>query len=79
MQVDRRTLSVAASWLGVALRSAWWEGHTWPGSGLSWHYTVDGARLLVRGSGLDLFADVPWLQTGPLSLLLAAALSPRRR
>jgi hypothetical protein len=48
----------------------------WPGSGLSWHYTVDGARLLLHGSGLNLFADVPWLQTGPLSLVLAAALSP---
>ncbi len=76
MEVDRRTLSVAASWLGVALWAAWWAGHMWPDSGLSWHYTVDGARLLMHGSGLNLFADVPWLQTGPLSLLLAAALSP---
>jgi hypothetical protein len=48
----------------------------WPDSGLSWHFSVDGARLLLHGSGLNLFADAPWLQTGPLSLVLAALLSP---
>ena len=76
MEVDRRAVSLWASWLAVAVWSAWWAGHMWPGSGLSWHYTVDGARLLLHGSGLNLFADVPWLQTGPLSLVLAALLSP---
>lgn len=76
MDVDRRALSVMGSWLLVALWSAWWAGHMWPGSGLSWHYTVDGSRLLLHSFGLDLFADVPWLQTGPLSLVLAALLSP---
>ena len=69
-------MSVAASWLVVALWSASWAGYMWPSSGLSWHYTVDGARLLLHGSGLNLFADAPWLQTGPLSLVLAALLSP---
>jgi len=76
MEVNRRTMSVAASWLVVALWSASWAGYMWPSSGLSWHYTVDGARLLLHGSGLNLFADAPWLQTGPLSLVLAALLSP---
>jgi hypothetical protein len=76
MEVDRRALPAVASWTVVALWSAVWAWYMWPDAGLSWHYTVDGARLLLHGSGLNLFADVPWLQTGPLSLLLAALLGP---
>ena len=76
MEVDRRALPGVASWTVVALWSAWWTWHMWPDSGLSWHFSVDGARLLLHGSGLNLFADAPWLQTGPLSLILAAMLGP---
>ncbi|MEP7193421.1 MAG: hypothetical protein ABI903_11190 [Actinomycetota bacterium] len=76
MEVDRRALPVVASWTVVALWSAWWAWHMWPDSGVSWHFSVDGARLLLHGSGLNLFADAPWLQTGPLSLVLAALLGP---
>jgi hypothetical protein len=76
MEEDRRALPVVASWTVVALWSAWWAWHMWPDSGLSWHFSVDGARLLLHGSGLNLFADAPWLQTGPLSLILAALLGP---
>jgi hypothetical protein len=54
----------------------WWAWRRWPDSGVSWHFSVDGARLLLHGSGLNLYADAPWLQTGPLSLVIAAALSP---
>jgi hypothetical protein len=76
MEDDRRALPVVASWTVVALWSAWWAWNMWPDSGLSWHFSVDGARLLLHGSGLNLFADAPWLQTGPLSLILAALLGP---
>src|SRR5665647_2967178 len=48
----------------------------WPDSGVSWHFSVDGANLLLHGSGLNIYADAPWLQTGPLSLMVAALLSP---
>jgi len=67
---------VVASSAAVALWSIWWAWHMWPDSGLSWHFSVDGANMLVHGSGLKIFADAPWLQTGPLSLVVAAALSP---
>lgn len=76
MEVDRSAPGVVASWTVVALWSAGWAWFMWPNSGLSWHYSVDGARLLLHGSGLNLFADVPWLQTGPLSLVLAGLLGP---
>src|SRR5664279_6391550 len=76
MAAHRRSLPVVASSATVALWSIWWAWHMWPDSGLSWHFSVDGARMLVHGSGLRIFADAPWLQTGPLSLVLAAALSP---
>jgi hypothetical protein len=76
MEVHRKTLPVVASWTFVALWTVAWAWYMWPSSGLSWHFSVDGARLLLHGSGLNLFADAPWLQTGPLSLLVAALLSP---
>ena len=76
MAVDRKALPVVASWTLVGLWAALWAASMWPNSALSWHFSVDGARLLVHGSGLNLFADAPWLQTGPLSLVVAAALSP---
>ncbi len=76
MAVPRTSVPVAASWAGVALWSIWWTWHMWPDSGLSWHFSVDGANMLVHGAGLSIFAEAPWLQTGPLSLLIAAGLSP---
>lgn len=76
MEVRRRALPVVASWVLVAAWSLWWAWRMWPSSGLSWHFSVDGARLLLHGSGLNLYADAPWLQTGPLSLVVAALLSP---
>jgi hypothetical protein len=76
MEVHRKAWPVVASWTFVALWSAWWAWHMWPDAGVSWHFSVEGVRLLLHGSGLNLFADAPWLQTGPLSLIVAAALSP---
>src|SRR5674476_211634 len=76
MEVHRKALPVVASWTVVSLWAAWWAWHMWPDSGLSWHFSVEGSRLLLHGSGLNLFADAPWLQTGPLSLVVAALLGP---
>ena len=76
MEVRRRALPVVASWILVAAWTVWWAWRMWPSSGLSWHFSVDGARLLLHGSGLNVYADAPWLQTGPLSLVVAALLSP---
>jgi hypothetical protein len=76
VRLERKSLPVVASWTFVALWTVWWAWYMWPNSGLSWHFSVDGARLLLHGSGLNLFADAPWLQTGPLSLVVAAALGP---
>src|SRR5665647_3314903 len=76
MAVHRRTLPVVVSSTFVAAWTVWWAWAMWPDSGVSWHFSVEGANLLLHGAGLNLFADAPWLQTGPLSLLVAAALSP---
>src|ERR1035437_681479 len=76
MEVHRKALPVVASWTVVALWAAWGGWHMWAGSGLSWDFFVVGSRLLLFGSCLNLFADAPWLQTGPLSLVVAALLGP---
>ena len=76
MAVRRDALPVVAAWTLVVGWSAWWAWGTWSVSGLSWHFFADGSQLLVDGSGLNLYADHPELQTGPLSLALAALLLP---
>jgi len=76
MAVHQKALPVVASSTFVTIWTVWWAWHMWPNSALSWHFSVDGARLLLHGSGLNLYADAPWLQTGPLSLVVAALLSP---
>lgn len=54
--------------------TAWWVARDWSVSGISWHYVADGGRLLAGPSGLHVYAHHPELQTGPLSLVVAAAL-----
>jgi len=76
MAVHRTTLPVVVFSTLVTAWTVWWAWHMWPNSGVSWHFSVDGANLLLHGSGLSLYADAPWLQTGPLSLIVAALLSP---
>jgi len=76
MAVHRKSLPVVASWTFVAVWTLGWAWHMWPDAGVSWHFSVDGARLLLHGSGLNIYADAPWLQTGPLSLVVAVLLSP---
>ena len=57
MAGHRKALPVMASSTFVAIWTVWWAWHMWPNSGLSWHFSVDGARLLLQGSGLNLYAD----------------------
>ena len=76
MAEHRKALPVAVSSVLVAAWTVFWAWRMWPVSGLSWHFSVDGARLLLHGSGFNLFADAPWLQTGPLSLVVAGMLDP---
>jgi len=76
MAARRRALPVVVSSTIVTVWSLGWAWRMWPDAGVSWHFSVDGANLLLHGSGLNLFADAPWLQTGPLSLVVAAALAP---
>ena len=60
----------------VAPWTVWWAWRMWSVSGLSWHFPGDSAGLFLHGSGFNLYADAPWLQTGPLSLVVAALLRP---
>jgi hypothetical protein len=76
MALRGEALPVMATSTLVALWTVWWTWQMWPVSGLSWHFFADGSRLLVHGSGLNLYADHPELQIGPLSLAVASVLSP---
>ena len=76
MRVRRPALPLVATSLLVVAWTAWWAWRAWPVSGLSWHFFADGSRLLLHGSGLNLYAEHPELQTGPLSLAVAALLGP---
>jgi hypothetical protein len=62
--------------VAVAAWTAWWAARAWSVSGLSWHFFADGGRWLADPHGLHVYADHPELQTGPLSLLVAAVLRP---
>lgn len=70
----REVQRVAGGVALVAVWTAWWTWQSWDLRGLSWHFFADGGRLLTGGDGLELFARHPELQTGPLSLVVAAAL-----
>ena len=74
MRVRRPALPLVGTSLLVVAWTAWWAWRAWPVSGLSWHFFADGSRLLLHGSGLNLYAEHPELQTGPLSLAVAALL-----
>ena len=76
MAVRREVLPVVAASTLVATWSVWWAWRMWPVSGLSWHFFADGTRLLLHGSGLNVYADQTWLQTGPLSLAVTGLLGP---
>ncbi len=67
-------LGLTAGLLLAVAWTTWWAWRSWAVSGLSWHFFADGGRLLVGGPGVHVYAAHPELQTGPLALLLAAAL-----
>lgn len=62
--------------MGIAAWTVFWAAAHGSPSGLSWHFFPEGARLLVDGSGLDLYADHPDLQIGPLTFVAALVLAP---
>src|SRR6202022_2108725 len=62
-------------WVGVAAWTALWSWLQSNPSGLSWHFFVSGSHLLFDGSGLNLYAQHPELQIGPLAFVVAAPLT----
>jgi hypothetical protein len=62
-------------WAGVAAWTAFWAWMQSNPSGLSWHFFVTGSQLLLQGSGLNLYADHPELQIGPLAFAVALPLT----
>src|SRR6202047_114620 len=71
----RATWTRLVPWAGIAAWTAvwvWWQSNP---SGLSWHFFVSGSHLLFDGAGLNLYAEHPELQIGPLAFLVAAPLT----
>src|SRR3981081_1606911 len=59
-------------WAAVAAWTALWAWLQSNPSGLSWHFFVSGSTLLFHGSGLNVYAEHPELQIGPLAFVAAA-------
>lgn len=72
---ERQPWSGLAQWTGVGAWTALWAWAQANPSGLSWHFFVSGSQLLLHGSGLNLYAEHPELQIGPLGFLVAAPLT----
>jgi hypothetical protein len=72
---QRHRWSGLAHWTGVGAWTALWAWAQANPSGLSWHFFASGSQLLFHGSGLNLYAQHPELQIGPLAFLLAAPLT----
>src|SRR6202022_3976659 len=70
-----RTWRGLVPWAGVAAWTALWAGLQSNPSGLSWHFFVSGSHMLFNGAGLNLYAEHPELQIGPLAFLVAAPLT----
>jgi hypothetical protein len=62
-------------WAGVAAWTALWAWLQSNPSGLSWHFFASGSHLLFDGAGLNLYAEHPELQIGPLAFLVATPLT----
>ena len=59
-------------WVVLALWSAGWSLIHVAGRGWSWHFIAEGSTALFSSSGLDLYAQHPELQMGPLNFVLGA-------
>ncbi len=75
-QVLAGARGATVTWLVIGLWTAGWGWSRLPSSGVSWHFFVDGARALFGGSGLQLYAQHPDLQIGPLGFVVTELLSP---
>ena len=62
-------------WAAVAAWTALWAWLQSNPGGLSWHFFVSGSHLLFNSAGLNLYAEHPELQIGPLAFLVAAPLT----
>ena len=62
-------------WAAVSGWAALWSWLQSNPSGLSWHFFVSGSHLLFGASGLNLYAEHPELQIGPLAFAAAAPLT----
>jgi hypothetical protein len=71
----RHTWTDLIPWTGVAAWTVLWAWTQSNPSGLSWHFFSTGSQLLFHGSGLNLYAQHPELQIGPLAFLVAAPLT----
>jgi hypothetical protein len=70
-----RTWRGLIPWAGVAAWTALWAWLQSNPSGLSWHFFASGSHLLFDGAGLNLYAEHPELQIGPLAFLVATPLT----
>jgi hypothetical protein len=59
-------------WAGIGAWAAFWAWMQAKPSGLSWHFFETSSLLLFHGSGLNLYAQHPEAQVGPLAFLIAA-------
>jgi hypothetical protein len=48
----------------------------WPTSALSWHFFPEGSTALFGSSGLNVYADHPELQIGPVAFVVTWLLTP---
>jgi hypothetical protein len=71
----RHTWIGLVQWTGLGAWIALWAWTQSSPSGLSWHFFASGSQLLFHGSGLNLYAEHPELQIGPLAFLVAAPLT----
>jgi hypothetical protein len=71
----RQAWTGLTQWTGLGAWTALWAWAQSNPSGLSWHFFVSGSQLLFHGSGLNLYAEHPELQIGPLAFLVAAPLT----
>jgi hypothetical protein len=73
--IERGTWTNLVPWAGIAAWAGFWAWLQSNPSGLSWHFFVSGSHLLFGGSGLNLYAEHPELQIGPLAFVVAAPLT----
>lgn len=71
--MTRALLRYRYALLGLWAVAVWWEAASSEGNGGDWSWFQNGAAALIRdgGAGLDVYAQTPRMQFGPLALLTA--------